>query len=116
MKIKKINAAILGVITISEVIFGLSAIAADSIETFEKNIAKDKDNISKKIVEIKTQQAKTQRDIVQFGQTSNEVKGDQDRIKELRKDLVEPKVDLYKNSIQKKIEAGDALEDVASCE
>ena len=83
MKINKLYASVLGVVTLSVVSFGSSAQAAvevanrGAVEKFDKNISKDKEEISKKLSEIKTLQMKMEKDTAEYGQTSNEVKGDQ---------------------------------------
>lgn len=77
-----------------------------SVESYEKDIAKDQHQIANKKSDLLTQNAILKRDIAQYGQDSNQVRADQDRIKSLHKQLAQQKAEMGKDQEKKRAEAG----------
>jgi septal ring factor EnvC (AmiA/AmiB activator) len=110
------NAKIFGAVIVS--VCALSPLAraielpwnSETVQQYDKDIEKNKAEISKSLADIKTQQDKISKDTTQYGQTSNQVKDDMDKLKNLRKDLAGRKADLYKNKVERKVEAGEVTE------
>ena len=98
-----------------------SAWAADpasggaSTDKLEKDIAKSKEKVDMKTSEINTKQEKLEKDMEQFGRTSSQVKEDQDALKNIRTDLIDLRVELFKNTAKKKVEEGQSIETDMSC-
>jgi septal ring factor EnvC (AmiA/AmiB activator) len=83
---------------------------SETVQQFDKEIAKNKAEIRKTLAAIKTQQDKVLKDTAQYGQASNQVRDDVDKLKNLRKELAGQKADLYKNTVERKVEIGEAIE------
>lgn len=83
---------------------------AETIQQYDKEIAKHKEAIKKSLAAIKTQQDKIAKDTTQFGQASSQVREDIDKLNNLRKELAGHKADLYKNTVERKVETGEAIE------
>ncbi len=83
---------------------------SETVQQFDKEIAKNKAEIRKALAAIKTQQDKVSKDTAQYGQASNQVRDDVDKLKNLRKELAGHKADLYKNTVERKVETGEAIE------
>src|SRR5580692_8768466 len=60
-----------------------------NIEKFQKDAASAQHNISDKQAEIRTQRVKLKQDIAQYGVDSNQVRGDQQKLLDLRKQLAD---------------------------
>ena len=120
--LKKSYICLISALAFTASVIGTSARAAESatidrvaIEKMEKDIAKSKEKVNIKVSEIITKQEKLDKDIAQFGATSSQVKEDQAALKSMRTELIELKVDLYKNTAKKKIEEGESIETDVSC-
>ena len=83
---------------------------AETVQQYDKEIAKNKVELRNTLAEIKTQQEKISKDTAQYGQASNQVRDGMDKLKNLRKELAGHKADLYKNSVERKVEVGEAIE------
>ncbi len=83
---------------------------AETVQQFDKEIAKQKAEIRKSLASIKTQQDKIAKDTTEYGQASSQVRDDIDKLKNLRKELAGHKADLYKNTLERKVETGEAIE------
>ena len=87
----------------------------DTIEKIEKEIAKDKEKVSSKKADITTAQTKLDKDMIQYGKDSSQVRDDHENLMNLRNDLVDAKADLYKETNKRKVAQGQAIETDSSC-
>ncbi|MEO5970627.1 MAG: hypothetical protein ABIQ95_11925, partial [Bdellovibrionia bacterium] len=90
-------------------------IAQGEIEKMDRDITKSKEKVDGKVSEVTTRQTKLEKDIAQFGATSPQVKEDQEALKSMRNELIDLKIDLYKNTAKKKVEQGEPIENDTSC-
>ena len=87
----------------------------DTIEKLDKDISKNKEKVDSKVSEITTKQTKLEKDILEFGNNSAQVKEDQEALKNMRTELIDLKTELYKNTTKKKVEEGQSIEIEATC-
>ncbi len=72
---------------------------AEKSADVQKDVAKDQEKVAEKLADIKAQQAKIDQHVAQYGVDSDQVKKDNEKLKDLQKDLADLRNTQTKDAI-----------------